>query len=123
MVLILYRAMCAEEMNKTIHYQSLQFNRNREKCFSPSLDWILNNPCNGNFNNSNIKKDRYKHILQFIFTDESIKGFTQRRNEWKIHCRKRNSIQLIAINQITRSNYGLFPHQTKERQRTNSLLS
>lgn len=93
--------MCLEEMNKTIHFNSLQFNRNKEKCFSPSLDWILNNPCNGKFNNSHIKKDRYKYILQFIFANESIEGFIQCRNEWKTHYRKQYLIKLYSINQLT----------------------
>ena len=54
----LYRAICEEEMLKTLHFQTLQYHRNREKCFSPSLDWILKNPCNGRFNNSNFKEDK-----------------------------------------------------------------
>jgi hypothetical protein len=89
--------MCSVEAEKTLKFQSLQFNRNREKCFSHSINWILQNPCNGRFNNSAFCPDRYAHILIFDFTEESKKAFVIASNEWKIHIRKTSLIQLIEV--------------------------
>jgi hypothetical protein len=96
-MLRLYRAMCSVEAEKTLKFQSLQFNRNREKCFSHSINWILQNPCNGRFNNSAFCPDRYAHILIFDFTEESKKAFVIASNEWKIHIKKTNLIKLMNV--------------------------
>lgn len=87
-MIILYRAMCAEEASATLERQSLQFNRNREKCFSPYLDWINTRVRDGKFNNSNIKTERYAIVLRFKFADDEINKFTICKNEWKTNIRK-----------------------------------
>lgn len=89
--------MCREEALKTLSYKSLQYFRNREKCFSNSLEWIRSVVMNGEFNNSRHSPGRYTELLEFVFTDESIRGFRQCRNEWKTHIRKSSLIQLVSV--------------------------
>jgi hypothetical protein len=87
--------MCVEEMNLTLYFQSLQYHRNREKCFSHNLDWIINRVMNFNFNNSNHVIGRYKHLLEFTF--DSSNGFIINNNEWKTNIRLNNLIKIISI--------------------------
>lgn len=84
---ILYRAVCYEEYIKTLQEQTLQFSRNREKCFSPDIDWIKTVVQNNKFNNSNFCKDRYKYLLTYIFSNTELHKFRQCRNEWKTNIR------------------------------------
>lgn len=97
----LYRAMNEVEKSKTLFYQSLQFNRNREKCFSPNLNWITTRVQNGKFNNSNFVIDRYRYLLEFCFEDESIAAFRCCNNEWKTNIRKLPLIKLVSVTDIT----------------------
>lgn len=94
---ILYRAVCYEEYIKTVNNQSLQFNRNREKCFSPNVDWIKTIVQNGKFNNSNFCKDRYKYLLVFEFDDNELNKFIQCNNEWKTTIRKYPEVSKVEL--------------------------
>lgn len=100
MSFILYRAVCQLERDLTIKQQSLQFNRNREKCFSPSLEWIRTNPMNGKFNNSQWVAGSYAHLLEFEFTDCSLPAFRQCTNEWKTHIRMMHKIKVVAVREM-----------------------
>ena len=102
----LYRAMNEIEKSKTLFYQSLQFNRNREKCFSHNLNWITTRVQNGKFNNSNCVTDRYRYLLEFGFEDSSIAAFSCcNNNEWKTNIRKLPLIKLVQITDITIKEY------------------
>lgn len=96
--MILYRAMCLREKEKTLHLGTLQYDRNREKCFSPSIDWINSRVRDGKFNNSQSKLDRYAHVLSFVFSDQDIRLFTKGKNEWKLNCREQ--IKPLAIEEV-----------------------
>jgi hypothetical protein len=98
MSIILYRAMCNKEADKTLYYQSLQYYRNKEKCFSPYLDWIKSRVQDGRFNNSYIKQDRYSRLLEFIICTSSLKEFIQCRHEWKTNSRK--IIKVLQVKEI-----------------------
>jgi hypothetical protein len=89
--------MCKEEASKTLLHQSLQYSRNREKCFSPSVNWVQSVVMSGRFNNSQHCSGRYTELLEFIFTANSAEGFRQCNNEWKTHIRKSHQIQLISV--------------------------
>ncbi|ALY07541.1 hypothetical protein 2AV2_89 [Nodularia phage vB_NpeS-2AV2] len=103
MSLTLYRAMCQVERDLTLYHQSLQFHRNREKCFSPNIAWIKTNPMNGKFNNSQWVQGRYAHLLEFEFTDYSLPAFRQCRNEWKTDIRSMRLVNIIAIKDVKTS--------------------
>ena len=97
-MIILYRAVCLDEANKTLDFQTLQYYRNREKCFSPNLEWIKTRVQDGKFNNSNSDTNRYKYLLKFEFNDDVVSKFVICNNEWKTNNRKQvvpNRVSLI----------------------------
>lgn len=94
-MIVLYRAVCAEEYLKTLEFQSLQYSRNREKCFSPSLDWIKSRVQDGKFNNSQYT-ERYKYLLKFELEDSQISKFIVCANEWKTNSRKQVKILKVS---------------------------
>lgn len=96
--MILYRAMCLREKEKTLHFGTLQYDRNREKCFSPSIDWINSRVKDGSFNNSQFKFGRYSYVLSFVFSDEDIRSFIKGEDEWKLNCRQQ--IKPLAIEEV-----------------------
>lgn len=89
--------MCEEEYLTTVKYSSLQFYRNREKCFSPNLDWIKNRVCDGKFNNSTFCIDRYKYIVCFIIPSSQIYKFRVHLLEWKTDIRKQVKIDKVIL--------------------------
>jgi hypothetical protein len=94
-MITLYRAVCLEESEKTLHFQSLQFHRNKEKCFSPSLDWIKSRVQDGKFNNSAYIRNRYAHLLRFELEDDQISKFIICSHEWKTNIRKQ--VKIIRV--------------------------
>lgn len=87
-MITLYRAVCKEEVDKTLHFQSLQYFRNKEKCFSPSIDWIKTRVQDGKFNSSAFEKKRYNYLLRFELEDSQLSKFTVCTNEWKTTVKK-----------------------------------
>ena len=66
---ILYRVMSEEEFSY-LRSNSVNFWKNRYKFFTPYMDFILL-ILSSDFNNRNIKKERYTHIVQFEFENLS----------------------------------------------------
>ena len=62
--MIIYRAMCDEEADKTIKNKKPDFLR-KFKWFSPNLSFITERVQGGSFNNSNHKSKRYTRLLAF----------------------------------------------------------
>lgn len=90
--------MCDEEAEKTLKFSSLQFFRNREKCFSPSLVWIKTRVMDGKFNNSGMKPLRYNRLLEFTIDSDSYSKFRICGNEVKILSRQ--IIKILSIKEI-----------------------
>lgn len=83
--MILYRAMCRDELDKTLNSSYLSWHKNKEKCFSETPDFILNRVQDGNFNHSKFKPERYKYLVRFVFKDEDKSKFIFCRREVKTH--------------------------------------
>ena len=95
--------MCTEEAQKSLSNQGPDFIR-RYKWFSPNHDFITQRVCDGGFNNSKAKPERYEEILAFEFTPESVKSFSiENEKEWKLDRRKVHSIQVLAVKEDDRS--------------------
>ncbi len=74
--MLIYRVMNLEEFDETMKYKSFSFLK-RFKWFSVDIIWIRNRVRDGRFNNSNFKKDRYKHLLYFDIDDNELQYFTK----------------------------------------------
>lgn len=61
-VIILFRAMCQEEYERTLRLKTPDFSLKRFKYFALSLDFIKEKVLDGVFNNSKFKKE----IVEFI---------------------------------------------------------
>lgn len=99
-MITLYRAMNKQELDATLNSGWLQFNRNKEKCFTEDLSFITNRVKDGNFNNSKFIKGRYEHILKFKFNIEDSDKFIFCRREVKTYSRlnpKPVSIELVEV--------------------------
>jgi hypothetical protein len=83
--MILYRAMCKDELDKTLNSSSLSWHRNKEKCFSLSTNFIINRVQDGNFNNSKFKPERYEYLVKFVFNDDDKSKFIFCRREVKTY--------------------------------------
>ena len=86
--MIFYRAMCVEEFNKTTP-NSLSFIR-RYKWMTPNLDFLYNRVMGGNFNNSDVKCDRYTHIVKIICDISNVHRLND--NEYIID--RRNNVRV-----------------------------
>ena len=89
--------LCQDEYFTTIKYSSLQFGRNREKCFSPYLGWIQHWVCDGKFNNSKFCNDRYKYLVCFIIPYSQIHKFRIHHLEWKTDVTKQIKIEKVVL--------------------------
>ena len=99
--MILYRAMCPEEADKTLESKRLQF-KNKNKWFSFHLnDFIRSRVQDGKFNNSNFEKDRYVRVLEFEFNDSSLEYFSNvGYKELMLNVRKVPLVKLISVLEI-----------------------
>jgi len=96
-MLFLFRAMCKKELDKTLHFNSLQYFRNREKCFSPYVTWIKNKVMDGKFNNSNQASDRYSYLTCFCIPSFEKSKFRIHGVEWKTNNRKQVKVSKIIV--------------------------
>lgn len=71
--MILYRAMCNDEFQDMIKFNSLSWN-SKFKWFG-TKEFVTSRVLDGKFNNSKFVPDRYKNIVEIIFDDESMKHF------------------------------------------------
>lgn len=95
--MFLFRAMCKEELYLTLKFNSLQYFRNREKCFSPYMYWIVNVVMNGRFNNSYSKLDRYMYLACFCIPTSEKHKFRRYKLEWKTDVRKQVKVNKIIV--------------------------
>lgn len=68
--MVIYRAMCTEELTKTKLYKRPHFIK-RYKWFTSNLDFIINRVLDGKFNNSNYDNSKYQHICSFEWDGEN----------------------------------------------------
>lgn len=98
--MILYRAMCREEMEETLKRQNPFFFRIRFKWFSASLVFIRDRVRDGLFFESGNKPGAYEHIIAF----EIIKGseHISRLNikEWMLDARKVPQVKFGRVWQL-----------------------
>lgn len=98
--MIIYRAMCEQEMIKTLKNMSFQFDK-KNKWFSYSLGFILNRVKDGKFNNSNFCKDRYEFILMFILRHNDLMYFnTVGNRELMLNVRKSHNVKILQIEKL-----------------------
>ena len=90
--MIIYRAMCEEEYNRTIKYKVPHFIK-RYKWFSTNLDFILTRVKDGKFNNSQYKENMYSYILEFEWDGKNADWINS--NEIQFDRRKNPNIKLI----------------------------
>lgn len=91
--MILYRAMCDEEAERTLKNGRPDFLR-KFKWFSPNLDFIRERVQDSNFNNSKYKSERYKRLLVFETQDIDKSDFVS-KNEVQFDRRKNPKITLL----------------------------
>lgn len=91
--MILYRAMCDEEAERTLKNGRPDFLK-KFKWFSPNLDFIRERVQDSNFNNSKYKSERYKRLLVFETQDIDKSDFVS-KNEVQFDRRKNPKITLL----------------------------
>lgn len=92
--MIIYRAMCDEEAERTIRNNQPDFLR-RFKWFSHNLDFIRGRVQSGSFNNSKYKTERYSRLLSFEIDNLDKCDFVS-NNEIQFDRRKNPKITLIG---------------------------
>ena len=94
--MLLYRAMCNTEAERTINLGRPAFVR-RFKWFSHSLTFIQQRVQGGNFNNSKVLPERYSRVLMFETQDIHKSDFVS-DNEVQFD-RKRNA-KIVFIKEL-----------------------
>lgn len=92
--MIIYRAMCQEEFEKTILYNKPHFIK-RYKWFSPDLNFILGRVKDGNFNNSLYNKHKYEFICSFEW--DGLNSDWKNNTEIQFDRRKNPKLMLVDI--------------------------
>jgi hypothetical protein len=93
---IIFRAMCLEEYERTLRLKTPDFSLKRFKYFALSLDFIKERVLDGVFNNSKFKKERYVKCLSFSLDEKELKRCRASSNELEVDRRKNVSIQLLS---------------------------
>jgi hypothetical protein len=94
--MIIFRAMCEKEFLLTVEYNKPIFVK-KYKWFSENLQWIKERVCGGNFNDSDVIKNRYIYIVYF-FVNNLEKFIKLNSNELMIKENYKKTI--IPINYI-----------------------
>lgn len=92
--MIIYRAMCKEEYERTIERGSPDFYK-RYKWFSPNLDWINSRVRDGKFNNSKFKQGAYDYVVTFEWDGEKADRTTT--NEIQFDRRSNPNIRVVRV--------------------------
>lgn len=93
--MILYRAMCTEEL-KGVSNDSPFFWHSKTKFFSPSIDFINNRVKDGKFGNSKFKPNKYDYIVKYKL--ENLKGFVQvSDNEFMLYRKNEPLTKVIEV--------------------------
>lgn len=95
--MFLFRAMCKKELDLTLKFKSLQYFRNKEKCFSPWFQWIVSRVMDGKFNNSENRLDMYAYLVCFCIPRSEEHKFRRCNLEWKTHVRKQVKVNKIIV--------------------------
>ena len=92
--MILYRAMCQEELEDMKKFNSLAWN-SKFKWFGTE-EFVNSRVRDNKFNNSKFVADRYKNLVKFIIDDNSAIHFSKCGNrEFMLNIRKANSVKII----------------------------
>lgn len=92
--MIIYRAMCDEEAERTLKNGVPDFLR-KFKWFSPNLHFIKERVQGGSFNNSNYKPNRYNRLMAFE-TKDIDRGCFVSKNEVQFNRQNNPKITLIG---------------------------
>ena len=105
--MILYRAMCIEEANKTLAEQKPVFNK-RFKWFSNQLSFIKNRVKDGTFAHSQYKFDPYFVILKFIVEPSDMVEFARVNNkEFMLDVRMLIMVRFRTVEELTFGELGV----------------
>ena len=88
--MIIYRAMCKEEADRTTRVPD--WSMKRFKWFSPNLDWIKSRVLDGKFNNSR-HKPKYDYLCEFEW--DGLKSDFVSTNEIQFDRRRNPNIKLV----------------------------
>lgn len=92
--MIIYRAMCKEELEKTVGSGRPDFKK-RFKWFSHNLEWVKSRVMGGEFNNSKFAKGRYDYLCKFEW--DGKKADFMSANEIQFDRRKNPTIIFLGI--------------------------
>lgn len=99
-MIILYRAMCKEELDDMFKNNKLSFKK-RFKWFG-TLDFVTSRVKDGKFNNSRLVKDRYKYLVKFMFSESSLQHFSECGfKEYMLDVRKSNLIGKVEFELVS----------------------
>ena len=70
--MIVFRAMCNEEYERTIKLGCADFSKKRFKWFSNNINFILDRVGDGKFNNSKFKDNAYRNIVKYHVRNPSV---------------------------------------------------
>ena len=103
----IYRAMCHEEMVKTINNGYASFDTKRYKWFSQNLEFIVNRVMDKKFNNSKFKSHRYTYLLEFEWNGNNCDFIST--NEIQFDRRKNPKIKFVkTLLELPRKTEGIL---------------
>jgi len=94
----LYRAMCNQEADETLRFNSLAWN-SKKKWFG-TYDFVTLRVKDGKFNNSQFKSDRYCRLLEFDIQSQFDIFDKCGYNEFMLDIRKAHNLK-FTVREIT----------------------
>lgn len=91
----LYRAMCKQELDRTLKFNSLDWN-SKYKWFG-SYEFVKSRVKDGNFNNSKFKTDRYACLLEITVDDSSLSYFKFNGKEYMLCVRDVPMVKILEF--------------------------
>ena len=96
--MIVFRAMCNEEYERTIKLGCADFSKKRFKWFSNNINFILDRVGDGQFNNSKFCPDRYTRIVEFSIDDKYVSKLDHiSKNEIQVDRRRNIPITVCRV--------------------------
>lgn len=92
--------MCTAELERTLSNNSFDFTQGRFKWFTPNLEY-QSRVRDGSFNNSNIKTERYEHLVEFEIDDSKRRWFSKiGHRELMLDRRKANQVSIHSVKEL-----------------------
>ena len=97
----LYRVMSECEFDNTSDHSPFSWN-SKFKWFTHNLNFILSRVTDGKFNNSQFKKGRYTHLIEYVVAD--VKGVIKQvsNNEFMLARKDAPNIKVFSISKVGR---------------------